>query len=147
MTARHETVHVLLVEDNAVDREAVRRAFHKHRIANPVLEAVDGVEALQILRGEGNREPLPRPHLILLDLNMPRMNGIEMLRALRDDPQLRDSVVFVLTTSKAEEDKVAAYDLNVAGYIGKEDVGAGFIRLVELLDRFWRIVELPRGAR
>ena len=136
------TVTVLLVEDNVVDREGVRRAFARHRIANPIRDAGNGIEALEILRGT-NTEPLARPYLILLDMNMPRMNGVEFLRHLRADEKLRDSVVFILTTSKSEEDKIAAYDLNVAGYIVKNDVGAGFMRLLELLDCYWRIVELP----
>lgn len=140
---RAQTVTVLLVEDNDVDREAVRRAFTRHRIANPIVEATDGLEALTILRGSAEQRPLPRPHVVLLDLNMPRMDGIETLREIREDPKLADTVVFVLTTSKADEDKTAAYDLNVAGYIGKSDVGAGFIRLIELLDHYWRVVELP----
>ncbi len=137
------TVHVLLVEDNDVDREAVRRAFDQNRIANPVVDARDGVEALEILRGENGRAPLPRPFLVLLDINMPRMNGIELLRELRADPALRDSIVFVLTTSKSDEDKMAAYEANVAGYIAKSEVGSGFVRLVTLLDHFWKVVEFP----
>src|SRR5689334_20680533 len=112
-----QTVTVLLVEDNDVDREAVRRAFAQHRIANPIRDAADGVAALEILMGTANEPALARPYLILLDINMPRMNGVEFLQHLRADPKLHDSIVFVLTTSKSEEDKVAAYDLNVAGYI------------------------------
>lgn len=137
------TVHVLLVEDNEVDREAVRRAFRTHRIANPIYDARDGVEALEMLRGSNGRRALPRPYLILLDINMPRMNGIELLHEIRSDDVLHDSIVFVLTTSKSDEDKTAAYASNVAGYIVKSDVGAGFLRLVELLEHYWRIVELP----
>lgn len=143
--ANAETVHVLLVEDNVVDREAVRRAFRKHRIANPIVEASDGVEALAVLREQRWAERWP--YLVLLDLNLPRMNGIELLTELRADPELHRSVVFVLSTSKSDEDKAAAYDLNVAGYVGKQDVGAGFIRLVELLDGYWRVVELPGPVR
>lgn len=138
-----KTVHVLLVEDNEVDREAVRRAFAQHRIANPVVDAVDGIEALEILRGTNGKARLPRPFLILLDINMPRMSGIELLRELRSDPELHDSIAFVLTTSKSDEDKVAAYQANVAGYVAKSEVGAGFVRLVTLLDHFWKIVEFP----
>lgn len=141
--AKTKTVHVLLVEDNNVDREAVRRAFARHRIANPIHDANDGVEALEILRGKGDRPRLPRPYLILLDINMPRMNGIELLHELRADPELRDSIVFVLTTSKSDEDKMAAYGTNVAGYILKSDVGAGFVGLVSLLEHYWRLVEFP----
>lgn len=137
------TVNVLLVEDNEVDREAVRRAFARHRIANPIIDAIDGIEALDILRGTNGKERLARPILILLDINMPRMSGIELLRELRADPDLHDSVVFVLTTSKSDEDKVAAYDANVAGYIIKSDVGAGFVDLINLLDCYWKIVEFP----
>lgn len=136
------TVTILLVEDNLIDCEAVRRGFAKHRIANPIIEASDGCEALAALRGE-HRPPVPKPYILLVDLNMPRMNGIELITALRADPVLRDSVVFVLTTSRSDEDRVASYNLNVAGYIVKSDVGAGFIRLVELLEHYWRVVELP----
>lgn len=137
-----KTVQVLLVEDNEVDREAVRRAFRAHRIANPIRDAVDGVEALEILRGTSGREKLERPFIVLLDISMPRMDGIELLRELRNDRDLRDAVVFVLTTSRSEEDKVAAYDANVAGYIPKEDAGAGFVTLVSMLDSYWKVVEL-----
>jgi CheY-like chemotaxis protein len=78
-----------------------------------------------------------------LDLNLPRLNGVELLREIRSDPELHDSIVFVLTTSKRDEDRMASYDLNVAGYVVKSDVGSGFIRLIELLDHYWRIVEFP----
>ena len=137
------TVHVLLVEDNEVDREAVRRAFREHRIANPIHDARDGIDALDALRGTNGRARLPRPYLILLDVNMPRMDGIELLGALRADRSLHDSIVFVLTTSKSDEDKIAAYRANVAGYIVKSDVGAGFLNLIELLDHYWKIVQFP----
>jgi CheY-like chemotaxis protein len=137
------TVNVLLVEDNIVDQEGILRAFRLHRIANPVHIAVDGAEALALLRGEDGRPKLPRPFLVLLDLNLPRMTGIEFLKSRRADPELRDAIVFVLTTSKRDEDRVASYDLNVAGYMVKGDVGAGFLRLVEMLEHFWRIVEFP----
>ena len=140
-----ETVTVLLVEDNEVDIEAVRRAFRLHRIANPVRVASDGVEALEILRGEGDHPRLERPYVILLDLNMPRMNGIEFLTEVRADPALQDAVVFMLTTSKRDEDRLASYQLNVAGYIIKSHVGEDFVRLVMMLDHYWRVVELPVG--
>jgi CheY-like chemotaxis protein len=132
-----------LVEDNAVDQEAVQRAFERHRIANPIVVAADGIEALALLRGTDGKTKLPRPYLVLLDLNMPRLNGVELLREIRGDAALHDSIVFVLTTSKRDEDRMASYNLNVAGYIVKSDVGAGFIRLIELLDHYWRIVEFP----
>lgn len=138
-----KTVQVLLVEDNDVDREAVRRAFASHRIDSPLYEAVDGIEALQILRGTAGRRKLDRPFLVLLDIRMPRMTGIELLRELRADPELHDTVVFVLTTSKSEHDKAAAYEENVAGYIVKEDVGAGFANLVSMLEAYLEVVELP----
>lgn len=136
-------VNVLLVEDNAVDREAVRRAFARHQIDNPVYAAVDGIEALEILRGENGRQKLARPYLVLLDINLPRMNGLELLGEIRRDEELQSTVVFVLTTSKSDEDKIAAYDAHVAGYMVKERVGAGFVHLVSLLDRYFQVVELP----
>ena len=137
------TVNVLLVEDNEIDREGVVRAFTKLKIANPITCAADGVEALEILRGTSERPALARPYIVLLDINLPRMNGIELLRHLRADPLLQDSIVFVLSTSKSDQDRVTSYGLNIAGYMVKSDVGAGFIRLVQMLDHYWRVVELP----
>lgn len=137
-----QSVTLLLVEDNDIDREAVRRAFRQHHVDSPIHDAIDGVEALEILRGNG-REPLARPYLIFLDLNMPRMNGIEFLEALRSDERLRDSVVFVLTTSASEEDLVAAYERNIAGYILKSDIGLDFGKLAALVDTYVHTVELP----
>lgn len=136
-------VHILLIEDDDGDAKAVQRAFNKSKIANPLRRAVDGVEALEVLRGENGRERLKSPWILLVDLNMPRMNGIELVAELRADPLLQQSVVFILTTSHRDEDLAAAYKLNVAGYIVKEKAGDDFLRLLGLVDSYWRIVELP----
>jgi DNA-binding NarL/FixJ family response regulator len=80
---------------------------------------------------------------MLVDINMPRMNGIQLVKAMREDKSLRQTVAFVVTTSKRDEDKMAAYDLNVAGYILKSTAGQDFLNLVGLVDAYWRIVELP----
>lgn len=109
------------------------------RIANPIIRAKDGVEALELLRNGDVRHP----YLILLDLNMPRMGGLELLQVIRNDPQLELSVVFVLTTSKDDEDKLAAYKQHIAGYIVKENLDSGFEQLVNMIDHYWRLVELP----
>ena len=99
---------LLLVEDDAIDAEAIQRAFRQHRIANPFVVVRDGVEALAALRGESEVE-VPHPYVVLLDVNMPRMNGIEFLDAVRADPALSRTIVFVLTTSDREEDKVGPW--------------------------------------
>lgn len=130
-------VTILLVEDDEVDVKALKWAFNKLRIANPLEVARDGVEAWEILQS------VPRPYLIITDINMPRMNGIELLRKIRGDEKLRDSIVFVLTTSNDEQDKIDAYDLNVAGYMLKSDMGTSFMRAIELIDNYWKVVELP----
>ena len=133
---------LLLVEDDAIDAEAIQRAFRQHRIANPFVVVRDGVEALAALRGESEVE-VPHPYVVLLDVNMPRMNGIEFLDAIRADPALSRTIVFVLTTSDREEDKVAAYEHNVAGYILKSRAGEDFLEVVKLLRVYWRLVEFP----
>lgn len=138
-----QNIHILLVEDDDVDAEAIQRAFRKQRIANPFTVVPDGIEALKVLKGEDGHERLPRPYMILLDINMPRMNGIEFLQALRQDPQLSTSIVFILTTSDSDEDKVAAYAEHVAGYLLKARAGADFLDLIDMLGAYWRIVELP----
>src|SRR5262245_50977634 len=113
----YKNVSILLVDDDRVDVLAVKTALEENNIANPVYVAEDGVKALELLRARGGPQdaPIPQPFLILLDLNMPRMNGIEFLKSLRSDPALRSSIVFVLTTSNDDRDRVAAYELNVAG--------------------------------
>lgn len=133
-------VHLLLVEDDDIDAMGVERALKRRRIVNPLVRARDGVEALEFLRGG----KVARPYLILLDLNMPRMGGLEFIRELRDDPALANSVVFVLTTSKSDEDLAAAYRSHVAGYIVKSEIGDSFGGLVRMLDAYWQIVELPK---
>jgi CheY-like chemotaxis protein len=142
-TLNGRALSIVLIEDDDGDAKAVRRAFQKAKIANIMLRAVDGVEALDMLRGTSGKEKIPAPYILLIDLNMPRMNGIELITTLRGDGELRHSIIFVLTTSKRDEDKVAAYDLNVAGYIVKETAGRDFLNLVNLVDCYWRIVEMP----
>lgn len=136
-------INILLVEDDEVDVMAVKRAFRELKIANPLFEARDGIEALEMLRGSNGRQALPHPCIILLDLNMPRMGGLEFLEELRKDPELRTSVVFVMTTSAAEEDRINAYHHNIAGYVLKHSAGRSFLDAVSMLDHYWRVVELP----
>ena len=138
-----EPVTVLVVEDNEVDSEAVERAFRRSKIGNPVVVARDGLQALDCLRGTNGADQLSRPYLILLDLNMPRMDGFEFLSELRADPAIADSIVFVLSTSDRDPDKVAAYGHQVAGYIVKTDLEDGFLDIVKMVDAFWRIVHFP----
>ena len=137
------TVNILLVEDDEVDVKAMRRTFRELKIANPVTEARDGIEAFDHLRGTGGCEAVGRPCLVLLDLNMPRMGGLEFLDALRKDPKLRPIPVFVMTTSTAEEDRIRAYDHNVAGYLLKDSSGSGFLEAISMLEHYWRIVMFP----
>ena len=137
-------LNILLVEDDELDVMNVQRAFKKNNISNPLFVAGDGVEALRLLRGGGGKPQVPRSRLIiLLDLNMPRMGGIEFLRALRDDPQLRPITVIVLTTSDEERDKVEAYKLNVAGYILKPVTLQAFVEIMATLNKYWTVCELP----
>ncbi|MGH1353035.1 MAG: response regulator [Methyloligellaceae bacterium] len=138
-----KTINILLVDDDDVDTKSITRAIRKAKILNPIYRAVDGIDALALLRGEGEYEVLPKPYILIVDLKMPRMDGIEFIQELREDEKLKSSVVFVLSTSKHDEEKMAAYNLNVAGYIVKERAGSDFARLVELIVNYWRIVELP----
>lgn len=141
ITGRH--IHILLVEDDEIDAEAVMRGFQSQRIANPFTWVRDGVEALAVLRREEGCPIVPWPLMILVDINMPRMNGIEFLQTIRKDPELRRSVVFVLTTSDRDEDMMAAYEEQIAGYLLKSRAGHDFVELVSMLDAYWRIVEFP----
>ena len=137
------TAQLLHVEDDDLCLMGLNRAFKAAKIANPVSFAHDGIEALEMLRGTNSRPRLPRPFLILLDLNMPRMDGIEFLTEVRKDEELKKSIVFIMTTSNADEDKVAAYNLGAAGYILKSNPANAFLEATALLDTYWRVVEFP----
>jgi CheY-like chemotaxis protein len=133
-------LNILLVEDDQVDVMNVKRAFERNRIANPLFVAGDGLEALEMLRS--GRVPNSR-RLVLLDLNMPRMNGIEFLQELRRDSELQHTPVVVLTTSNDDRDKIKAYDFNVAGYLVKPVTFSSFVDLMAALNKYWTLVELP----
>ena len=132
-------LNVLLIDDDEVDVMNVQRAFKKNNIINPLYVAHNGLEALELLRS--NKVPSER-RLVLLDLNMPKMNGLEFLREVRNDPELRSLTVIVLTTSDDERDKVEAYNLNVAGYIVKPVTFQSFVEAVAALNTYWSLNEL-----
>ena len=136
-------VQILLVEDDEVDAESMLRALRKLNLDNPLLHARDGCEALELLRAGENGEGVSDPYLIVLDINMPKMNGIEFLEALRRDEEHKNAIVFVLTTSNAARDKVQAYEYNIAGYLLKSNAGKGYTDVVGMLEQYWRFVELP----
>ena len=137
-------LNILLVEDDELDVMNVERAFRKNNVSNPLFVAGNGVEALEMLRGEGGHAAIPSERrLVLLDLNMPKMGGIEFLREVRNDPKLHALTVIVLTTSDEERDKVEAYNLNVAGYILKPITLAAFVEIMAALNKYWTVNELP----
>ena len=137
--ARHKDVTVLLVEDDHVDAMAIERSFAKAGVGNPLVRAVNGLEALEKL----TNNKIPLPYIILLDLNMPRMNGLEFLTELRGNPDIADSIVFVLTTSEKDEDKASSHRKNVAGYFLKNEVGVGFPNVLAMIEGYWKIAHLP----
>lgn len=140
MTPPDRTLNLVLVEDDEIDVMNVRRALERAHVTNPLFVANNGLEALELLRGP--QVPKER-RLVLLDLNMPKMNGIEFLRELRKDPTLHHTPVVVLTTSDDERDKVQAYDLNVAGYLLKPVTFTNFVDVMAALNKYWALVELP----
>lgn len=133
-------LNILLVEDDELDVMNVRRAFKKNNFLNPLFVASNGLEALEMLRSDA----IPsKRRIVLLDLNMPKMSGIEFLRELRADPELKTTPVIVLTTSDEERDKVEAYTLNVAGYILKPVTLVSFVETMAALNKYWMLSELP----
>ncbi|MCB0079925.1 MAG: response regulator, partial [Caldilineaceae bacterium] len=139
-----QMLQILLVEDDDVDAEALLRAFRRQRFIVASLTVVkNGLEALALLRDLHVSNGPTRPHLILLDINMPQMNGIEFLTELRQDDMLKSTIVFVLTTSNRDEDKMAAYNKQIAGYFLKSRAGHDFQEMIKLLDTYNRIIEFP----
>lgn len=135
-------ISIMLVEDDEVDIMNLKRAFKKNNINNPLYIAGNGLEALEILRKCGTDE-MPMPKIILLDLNMPKMNGIEFLKELRKDEKLHRLSVFVMTTSNKDNDIIEAYNLNVAGYILKPLSMDKFMSAVGTLSNYWQLMEFP----
>lgn len=145
MGIEERSINILLVEDDEVDVMNIKRAFKRHKIANPLYTAGDGLEALAMLRPNKNQPPIVplQRRLVLLDLNMPKMNGLEFLHALRADDQLRPTPVIVLTTSDEDKDRIEAYNLNVAGYILKPVTFVNFAEVMSTLNKYWTLCEMP----
>jgi CheY-like chemotaxis protein len=137
-------VEILLVEDNPGDVRLTKEALKEGTIRNHLNVASDGVEAMRYLRREGEHADATRPDLILLDLNLPKMDGREVLQAVKADPSLRQIPVVVLTSSAAEQDIVRAYDLHANCYVSKPVDLDQFIHVVKSIEDFWfSIVKLP----
>ncbi|SNQ50313.1 Response regulator rcp1 [Frankia canadensis] len=144
MTEPIVPVEVLLVEDDPGDVLMTREAFEEHRLRNHLNVVSDGEEALAYLRGEGRYAGAPRPDLILLDLNLPRRDGREVLREVKNDERLRRIPVVVLTTSEAEEDVLRSYDLHANAYITKPVDFERFVAVVRHIDDFFiTVARLP----
>lgn len=138
-------VTLLHIEDDNVDQMVVGRVLNKMDVVNQVHHASNGEEALNKLRGENGEELLsPFPNIILLDINMPKMNGIEFLKELRNDERLKHLSVYMVTTSSDDEDVKGAYEYNVAGYIIKPVDIAHFENTFKLVTDFWKLCEFPK---
>lgn len=131
----------MLVEDDQVDAMTVKRALKEIKVTNPVEIVENGEEALEYLQNDGNQ----KPGIILLDLNMPKMNGIEFLNVAKQDDNLKNIPVIVLTTSKEEQDKLDSFKLGVAGYMLKPVDYQQFVEVMKAIDLYWTLSELPEG--
>ena len=136
---RNSKISILLVEDDKVDVMTIKRAFKDLKIANPVDVCENGLEALEFLENSNNN----RPGIILLDINMPKMNGLEFLHARNEIENIKSIPVIVLTTSKAEQDKIESYNLGVAGYMIKPVDYLQFVEVIRTINLYWTLSELP----
>jgi len=130
---------ILLVEDDKVDAMTVRRAVKDLNITNPLVHALNGLEAIDYLKSNAS----PSPCIILLDLNMPKMNGLEFLSHIKNDPSFKKIPTIVLTTSNAERDKTESFNLGVAGYMIKPVDYKQFVDVIREIDLYWTLSELP----
>ena len=145
-TRTSRPIEILLVEDNPGDVRLTREALHDAKVNNHMAVASDGVEAVALLRREGEYAVCARPDLILLDLNLPRMNGFEVLDVIKEDCELKRIPVVVLTTSQAEQDIVRSYNLHANAYVTKPVDLEQFIQVVKSIEGFWlEIVKFPSG--
>jgi two-component system, response regulator len=148
MKQHSKPITILLADDDADDRLLVQEAFNENRMINTLETVVDGVELMAYLRREGKYSGVKSsPDLLLLDLNMPRKSGLEALKEIKSDANLRRLPVVILTTSKAEEDIVRSYDLGVNSFIVKPVTFDSLVELIKNLDKYWfQIVERPTPA-
>lgn len=133
------TKPILLLEDDTVDAMTVKRALKELKVTNPLVRTCNGEEGLAYLREEKN----PKPCVILLDLNMPKMNGLEFLKVIKAEEQLKMIPAIVLTTSKDDQERIRGYQLNVAGYLIKPVDYAKFVEAVRIIDLYWTLSEMP----
>lgn len=134
-----QDIVLFLIEDDDIDAEGIERAFKANKIINPIVRANDGQEALELLE----TETFKNPFVILLDLNMPRMGGLEFLQNLRRHPIHSKAMVFVLTTSSADRDIASSYDEHISGYFIKSEMDSEFFEIAKLFNGYWKIVKLP----
>ncbi len=145
-STRSSPVEILLVEDNPGDVRLTREALKEGKVYSNLHWAKDGVEALEFLRRQGKFAGAPRPDIILLDLNLPKKDGREVLFEIKNDDELKRIPVVILTTSKAEEDVLRSYELHANCYVTKPVDLEKFIVVVQSIDRFWlTVVTLPNG--
>lgn len=141
-------IEILLVEDNPADVRLTREALKDAKVLNNLSVVMDGEEAMAFLRRQGRHAEAPRPDLILLDLNLPRKDGREVLAEVKEDESLRSIPVVILTTSKSEADILRSYDLHANCYIAKPVGLEEFLRVVESIEEFWlSVVRLPSDKR
>ncbi len=142
----YKPIEILLVEDNPGDVRLTQEALHDGKVRNHMIVVQDGEEAMEYLRHVGAYAQSAHPDLILLDLNLPKMNGFEVLEEIKNDPELRRIPVVVLTTSQAEQDIMQSYDLHANAYVSKPVNLEQFILVVKSIEDFWlEIVKLPSG--
>lgn len=133
---------ILIVDDDKVDSMTIKRALREIKVSNPLFTAGNGEEALEFLRDKKNMKPC----IVLLDLNMPKMNGIEFLKIAKNDPELRSIPVIVLTTSHEEQDKLESFNFGVAGYMVKPVDYYKFVEVMKTISMYWTLSELPNGS-
>jgi CheY-like chemotaxis protein len=144
MSPQGNPICILMADDDEDDRDATRDALVRNRMVNEFRTVNDGEELMAFLRREGKYREAPRPGLILLDLNMPKKDGREVLREVKSDPSLRSIPVVVLTTSSQEEDILRSYDLGANSYITKPVTFEALVKVIGMLEQYWvQVVELP----
>jgi CheY-like chemotaxis protein len=136
-------VKILLIEDDDIDATTIERGLMNANILNPLVRAHDGIEAMELLLGTNNRSALDPPYLLLVDIRMPRLDGLGLIRRIRSNPMLHRTIIFVLTTSDSDRDRTAAYDAHVAGYIVKSNAPDQFHALAKMLEYYVLIVTPP----
>lgn len=139
-------IKIIVIDDDDVDAQSIERSLRSADVNNEIIRAYDGIDALDLLKGANGKEKLTKPYILLIDLMMPRMDGITFIKTLRFESDITPEMIFVLSGTDSDEQCTQAYDLNITGFIKKDRAGRDFLRLTKILEQYYEVIERDKNT-